>query len=151
YEVAAFKRLAGRHASRTDVLDDLLRAERFVDLHRVTRQTLRAGVESYSIKQLEQYCGYERQADPVDSAAWLHAAEVELETEGPAGITPEIRMHVEAYNADDCRSTQALRDWLEGEVRQAALDRGDDLPRPLAAESSASDDLSEREARVEAL
>lgn len=151
YEVSALKRLAGRHASRTDVLDNLLRAERFVDLHRVTRQTLRAGVESYSIKQLEQYYGYRRQADLVDSAAWLHAAEVELETEGPASITPQIKEHVEAYNADDCRSTQALRDWLEGAVRQAAVARGDDLPRPVPADAGASDELGEREARVEAL
>src|SRR5690606_14108516 len=103
YEVTAFKRLAGRYAVRAEELDRLLRADRFVDLHRVTRQTLRAGVESYSIKQLEQFYGFRREAALSGVGAWLHATEVALEAGLPEEITPEIKQHVEAYNADDCR------------------------------------------------
>src|SRR5690606_37233544 len=51
YEPSALRRLAGRYATRATELDRLLRGGRFIDLHTLTRQTLRAGIESYSIKQ----------------------------------------------------------------------------------------------------
>ena len=43
----------GRFATREDEVDDLFRLGVFVDLYRVVRQGIRAGVESYSIKRLE--------------------------------------------------------------------------------------------------
>jgi uncharacterized protein len=53
YEPGALKRLMGRHATREAEMDRLLRAGRFIDLHLVSRQALRASVEEYSIKKLE--------------------------------------------------------------------------------------------------
>ena len=41
-------------------MDRLLRGEVLVDLYRVVRQGLRAGVESYSIKKLEPLYGLDR-------------------------------------------------------------------------------------------
>jgi uncharacterized protein len=61
YEPAAFKRLSGRYATRETELDTLLRAELFVDLHTVVRHSLKASVESYSIKELEQFYGLRRE------------------------------------------------------------------------------------------
>ncbi len=58
YEPAAVKRLVGRHGTREEELDRLLRAERFVDLLAVTRQGLRVSVESYSLKSLESSFGF---------------------------------------------------------------------------------------------
>src|SRR5690606_20230914 len=43
YEVTALKHLAGRYATREFELDELLRAEVFVDLYRVVRESLRLG------------------------------------------------------------------------------------------------------------
>ena len=60
YEPSAFKRLMGRYATREDALDRLLRGGRFVDLYGVVRQGLRAGIERYSIKNLELLYGFER-------------------------------------------------------------------------------------------
>jgi len=60
YEPSAIKRLMGRHATRAEEVDRLLRGERFVDLFAVVRQSLRASVEKYSIKDLERFFGYER-------------------------------------------------------------------------------------------
>ena len=45
YEATAFKRLAGRYATRQDALDELLRNKCLVDLAAVARQAVRAGVE----------------------------------------------------------------------------------------------------------
>ena len=39
----------------------MLRARLFVDLFQVVRHALRASVESYSIKQLEPFYGFERE------------------------------------------------------------------------------------------
>ena len=55
YEPGAVKRLMGRYATREDEVDRMLRAGLFVDLYAVARQSLRAGVERYSIKDLEQF------------------------------------------------------------------------------------------------
>src|SRR6266446_1310482 len=49
YEETAIKRMAGTHGICGDEVDELLRAEVFVDLYRIVRQGLRASVESYSI------------------------------------------------------------------------------------------------------
>ena len=78
YEPTAFKRLAGRYATRQDALDELLRGECFVDLYAVVRQAVRAGVESYSIKELEQYYGYTRAIPLRDAATHRIAIEMAL-------------------------------------------------------------------------
>ena len=54
----------GRFATREDEVDDLFRLGVFVDLYRVVRQGVRAGVESYSIKRLETLCGYRPSGRP---------------------------------------------------------------------------------------
>ena len=51
----------GRHATREEEVDRLLRGEVFVDLFRAVRQGLRASVESYSIKKLEPLYGLARE------------------------------------------------------------------------------------------
>jgi len=131
YEPSTFKRLMGRHATRADELDRLLRAERFVDLHAVVRQALRAGVESYSIKQLEPFYRFARAVPLDDAATHMQAIELALEGHAPDAVPAESRAAVQDYNEDDCRSTAALRDWLET-LRAERLAAGDDVPRPEA-------------------
>jgi len=113
YEPTAFKKLMGRYVTRGEELDRLLRAERFVDLYPIARQAVRAGVESYSIKKLEQYSGYTRRVELKNVHEPLLAVEMALDANAPAAITAEIRDAVQGYNEDDCRSTEKLRDWLE--------------------------------------
>ncbi len=83
YEPAAMKRLSGRYATRETELDTILRAELFVDLHTIVRHSLRASVESYSIKELERFYGLDREQD-------LHAA-----TLSRRAIEWAIEMHEE--------------------------------------------------------
>jgi hypothetical protein len=149
YEPTTFKRLMGRYASRGEQIDELLRGERFVDLHTVVRQGLRAGVESYSIKKLEQFYGFTR-AFPLPSVAvHLQAIELALEGNAPAAIPDEARAAVAAYNADDCRSTEALRDWLE-RLRAELEAQGTSVPRPTAKDGDANDRVGELERRQQA-
>ena len=150
YEPTTFKRLTGRHATRSEAVDQLLRSERFVDLHSVVRQALRAGVESYSIKQLEPFYGFMRDL-PLDDAGFnLQAIQLALEGNASSAITDEVRESVATYNRDDCRSTQSLQGWLET-LRDELVTAGQDLPRPDAKPGDASAKASALDQEVVAL
>ena len=129
YEPTAFKKLMGRYVTRGEQLDKLLRAERLVDLYPITKQAVRAGVESYSIKKLEHYSGYTRRVELKNVHDPLLKVELALDANAPGLITTEIRDAVQGYNEDDCRSTEALRDWLES-LRSEWETTGVTVPRP---------------------
>lgn len=124
------RRLMGRFATREDELDNLLRHRVFIDLYRVVRQGIRASVESYSIKRLEPFYGFIRSVELADVNEQVLPFEMALD-EGAASGDVEGRKLMEGYNEDDCRSTLALRGWLE--CRRADLDSKlpEELPRPL--------------------
>ncbi len=150
YEPSAIKRLAGRYALRAEQLDELLRAGRFVDLFAVTRESLRAGVESYSIKEMEQYYGFTRDIDLRQAGRERQAIEVALESGDPGAITDEVRGAVERYNRDDVRSTLELHRWLEAR-RAEVIAGGAEVPRPQPSSGEASEKVGEREQRVNEL
>ena len=150
YEPSAFKRLSCRYAIREQDVDRLLRAGRFVDLYHVVRQGLRAGVERYSIKNMEQFYGFARSVQLLDANRSLRVIEQALELGRLDIVTPEVRSAVEGYNADDCISTLRLRDWLETQ-RTSLITLRIDVPRPDPKEADASEALNERQQRVEAL
>lgn len=150
YEPAAIKRLMGRHATREDEVDRLLRGERFVDLYTLARQALRASVESYSLKELEPFFGYTRQVDLREATQHLRALELALEFGDPQAITPAHRATVRGYNRDDCLATLGLRDWLE-RLRQELVDAGHDLPRPELESGDPGEKLDEMLARTREL
>lgn len=152
YEPSHLKRLAGRHATREEELDQLLRGRVFVDLYRVVRQGLRAGVESYSIKRLEPLYGYARTIDLRDAGDSIVEFEMWLDGWLEDGVDDtKLRGDIAAYNADDCVSTQALRDWLEGLRADAARQFGAELPRPSAVVDELREDFTARQAAVAAL
>ena len=147
YEPAALKRLMGRYGTREEEMDRLLRSGRFVDLYAVSRQGLRASVERYSLKDLEQFAGYQRDLElPLASTARLRV-ECALEVGRGPEISAEDRTLVERYNRDDCLATVALRDWLERR-REALVARGTVVVRPQLADGDPSDQLMERAADV---
>ncbi len=107
YENAALKQLMGTYATREDAVDDLLRRGVFVNLHTVVRQGLRAGVESYSLKEVEALVPYVRRADVRSGIGAVLAYEHWMSTRDDASLAS-----IAEYNEDDCRATLALRDWL---------------------------------------
>ncbi len=150
YETTAFKKLAGRYVTRVETLDELLRNERFVDLYPIVRQAVRAGVESYSIKQLEQYYGFTRQVALANVRAPLMAVEMALESHAVDALSQEIRDAVQGYNEDDCHSTEALRDWLE-KLRDDAIAGGAEVPRPQVEVKEAQEKTVLLQQRAEAV
>jgi uncharacterized protein len=120
YEPAGFKRLSGRYATREVELDRILRAELFVDLYSVVRHSLKASVESYSIKDLEPFFGLNREQDLRQATASRRALEWAIERREDLA-TAELVLHlgvVERYNREDCVSARAAR------LARAAARRG---------------------------
>jgi len=149
YEPSALKRLASRYAVHGDLLDDLLRGERFVDLYRVVRQGVRVSVERYSIKELEPLFGFNRQVDLRDVRAHKRAVESLLQL-GHRELPTDSCDVVERYNEDDCRSALALRNWLEGE-REKLRTAGEPIERPTLTSTEAKGNVTERLARIQPL
>jgi predicted RecB family nuclease len=151
YEPTALKRLMGRYGTRESEVDRLLREGVLVDLLRIVRQSLRASVESYSIKRLEGFYGFEREVDLRDAGSSVVAFEQWLqlgEGERPAATHLE---RIERYNEDDVVSNQQLRDWLEERRLELADLTGVEIPRPVPREVELPAELTEQQARVEAL
>lgn len=145
YEKTALRRLAGYYATRERELDDLLRNEVFVDLYGIVRQALRISQPSYSIKKLEAYYGMTRSTGVrrgddsiVMFESWLVSGE------------DDILHDIERYNADDCRSTYFLRQWLLERRAERELQRGSPMVwrTPRCEEPPAEDDRSDLSRRL---
>ena len=125
YEVSAARRLAGRHATRVNEVDDLLRNEVFVDLFQIVRQGLQVGEPSYSIKYVEHLYREKRAgsvAKATDSVVfyerWIEAPD------GEDWQTSSILNSIRNYNEEDCVSTQQLATWLR-KVQKIRISSGD--------------------------
>jgi predicted RecB family nuclease len=150
YEPAALKRLMGRYATRENELDNLLRAETFVDLYSVVRHAIRASVESYSIKKLEPLYSFIRSVPLEDVSAVLARTQARLEMADYAGITEVDKIAIKGYNRDDCASTEGLRDWLEA-LRAKLIGEGAAIDRPAVADAEISPELDAWQKRVAAV
>ena len=150
YEPSAVRRLMGRHATREDEVDRLLRAKVFVDLYPISKRAIRASVESYSIKNLEQFCGFQRTVDLDDANRHLAIVQSGLESGDVGAIPKETLTAVAGYNRDDCASALALRDWLEG-LRAGLIEGGEEILRPPIESGDASEAVSARQVAVREL
>jgi predicted RecB family nuclease len=150
YEPSAIKRLMGRHATREEEVDRLLRGGRFVDLYAVVKHAVRASVESYSIKCLEPFFGYERDVDLRVASRNLQAIEYALEFAAPDAISRGTLEAVGGYNRDDCLATLHLRNWLES-LREGLVSQGAEIPRPPSTSGEPSEELDEALGRTREL
>ncbi|HVL53591.1 MAG TPA: TM0106 family RecB-like putative nuclease, partial [Vitreimonas sp.] len=151
YEPTALKRLMGRYATRENEVDRLLRGGVMVDLLRAVRQSLRASVESYSIKRLEPLYGFVREVDLRDAGSSIVAFEEWLELgEGDRPAADHLE-RIERYNQDDVVSTARLRDWLETLRDELEAKTGQPVPRPALRRSELPADVTAAQAEVEAV
>jgi uncharacterized protein len=150
YEPGAIKRLVLRYATREAEVDRLLRGKVLVDLHTITKQTVRASVEQYALKDIEKFCDYRRRVPLPDANQARHFVEHQLELSPSSAITAEAREIVTGYNEDDCRATERLRHWLES-LRTELTESGVDLPRPPAQDAEPRQDVTAHQQRVAAL
>ncbi|MFA5929169.1 MAG: TM0106 family RecB-like putative nuclease, partial [Candidatus Margulisiibacteriota bacterium] len=141
YEPVAIKRLMGKYNTCEDEIDRMLRAGLFIDLHSIVKQSLRAGIENYSLKELEIFHAFNRAMELRTASQELRTVEYFLEHEDAAGIPPETSAAVEAYNREDCLSTRRLRNWLE-QLRSQLIASGAFIARPELVAGDPSEALT---------
>jgi predicted RecB family nuclease len=121
YEITALKKLTGVNNTRIEKLDDLLRAEVFVDLYRIVTQAMQLGTKNYSIKSVEALYGRKHTGDVADGAASIVVYEKwreEFAQNHESEIKPigwehsQDLTNIRNYNIDDCESTLELVLWL---------------------------------------
>ncbi|MEO5783418.1 MAG: TM0106 family RecB-like putative nuclease, partial [Ginsengibacter sp.] len=150
YEQTALKRLAGKYAIKEEELDQLLRGKVFVNLHTITRHAIIAGIEHYSLKDLEKLHCYMRAADLKTVGPHKMLYEGLLESGSINSVPGESKTIVRDYNKDDCISTEYLRNWLESQ-RKKLIAGGEIIPRPVPGEDMASENITEHQQRIQPL
>ncbi len=145
YEPTAIKRLMGEHATRETQVDDLLRRGIFVDLCTIVRQGLRAGLASYSLKDVEALAGFTRSASVRSGTEAILEYERWLQTRDATALEA-----IAAYNAEDCRATLALREWLLS-IRPAEVAWPDPVPSRESSEEAAEAEAARNQLRAQLL
>jgi predicted RecB family nuclease len=125
YEKAALTRLAARHGTCEDAVDNLLRAGVLVDLYAVVRNADRISAASYSIKSLEPlYMGDDLRDGDVTNATQSiieYANYCTARELGDDALAKQMLQGIEDYNRYDCLSTLRLRDWLLDRAREHGI------------------------------
>ena len=105
YEIQTVKKLAKLYKTPTYQWKPLLK--RFVDVHQVVTQTITLPIESYALKNIARWLGFEwrnPEANGAQSVCWY---EEWLET-GDRSLLDAIVI----YNEDDCYATYYIKEWL---------------------------------------
>lgn len=138
YEVTAVRRLAMRHATRETIVDDLLRRQKFVDLFKTVREGMLISEPHYSLKNVEKFYLGKRGGEVATAGDSIVAYE-----QWRVSQEQHILDEIESYNAIDCRSTAALRDWLLT-IRPA------ETPWFVSEEVAPDEEASSRQVQAEA-
>lgn len=107
YEVTALKRLSLKYDVCADILDFLLRNEKFVDLYVVVKESIMISEPSYSIKNLERFYMGDRTSDVQKGSE-----SVDMYLKWQDTRDQKILDDIALYNKEDCISTHKLYEWL---------------------------------------
>ena len=114
YEVKTIARLAQRYGTPPSQWQ--LVADRCVDLHWWVTKTVVMPVESYSLKSMARWLGFEWRDPKANGAQCICWYNEWLETGKRDRLDWIVR-----YNEDDCRATYRLKQWLEEFLHLAAI------------------------------
>lgn len=140
YEKTALGNLSTQHATHEEILDEILRSHRLVDLYPIVRKSFVIGEESYSLKSVERLYRKAGRATAVAKAC-ESVVQYHLWSQSGAERTSQILKEIEDYNRDDCFSTSELFDWLH--TQKAKLPTPPPIPpspEPTSAAESGSPD-----------
>lgn len=112
YETQTIKRLARVYKTPAYEWKPLLK--RCVDIHQLVRETVTLPVESYALKHIAPWLGFEWQDENANGAQSVCWYEQWLKTGDRSVLEAIVR-----YNQDDCYATYAVKQWLENFLNQA--------------------------------
>ena len=151
YEPAALKRLMGRYATRENEVDNLLRAEVFVDLYSVVATRHQGQRRKLFDQEARAALLIRTRQSPCTTSArrWRGRRRASRWATRPR-FPEQDKARVKGYNRDDCASTLALQEWLEA-VRSELVAEGTTIDRQPAESSRAKRGFDDWQQRVAAL
>ncbi|MDZ8183430.1 MAG: TM0106 family RecB-like putative nuclease [Nostoc sp. ChiSLP02] len=105
YEFDTVKRLAKLYNTPHSSVRPIL--NRFVDIYELLTQSVALPVESYALKAIARWLGFEWRNKEASGAKCIYWYEEWLKT-GDRTLLASIQ----SYNEDDCRATCIVKDWL---------------------------------------
>ena len=123
YEKTRLGNLTTRYKVYEDAFDDMLREGALVDLFTVVHQGLYISQNSYSIKKLEPFYGFKRDAELKRGDDSILLFEAWLDNKDDT-----ILANIRHYNDEDCRSTHLLHRWLLERRDELIAERKDEIP-----------------------
>ncbi|MBW4440855.1 MAG: TM0106 family RecB-like putative nuclease [Plectolyngbya sp. WJT66-NPBG17] len=105
YEVQTVERLGKLFETPNELIQPLL--SRFVDLHDCVTQTVTLPVESYALKHIARWVGFDWRDSSANGAQSIYWYAQWLAT-GDRSYLESILI----YNEDDCRATYQVKEWL---------------------------------------
>jgi predicted RecB family nuclease len=105
YEVKTFKRLAKLYNTPAYLWKPVLK--RFVDIHKQVTQQAIMPVESYALKPIARWLGFDWRDAKANGAQCVCWYDDWLKTGDRDLLEAIVR-----YNEDDCRATYVVKDWL---------------------------------------
>ncbi|MBE9006909.1 TM0106 family RecB-like putative nuclease [Fortiea sp. LEGE XX443] len=105
YEFDTVKRLAKLYRTPYSLVNPVL--NRFVDIYEQLIQSVTLPVESYALKVIARWLGFEWRDKEASGAKCIYWYDKWLETGDRSFL--EI---IQRYNEDDCHATRSVKDWL---------------------------------------
>ncbi|MEH1851889.1 MAG: TM0106 family RecB-like putative nuclease [Nostoc sp.] len=105
YEFDTVKRLAKLYSTPHSLVRPVL--NRFVDVYEQLTQSIALPVESYALKAIARWIGFEWRDKEASGAKCIYWYDEWLET----GDRTLLEI-IQRYNEDDCRATHQVKDWL---------------------------------------
>ncbi|MEH1778187.1 MAG: TM0106 family RecB-like putative nuclease [Nostoc sp.] len=105
YEFDTVKRLAKLYGTPPSLVRPVL--NRFVDVYEQLTQSVALPVESYALKAIARWIGFEWRDQEASGAKCIYWYDEWLET----GDRTLLEI-IQRYNEDDCRATHQVKDWL---------------------------------------
>jgi predicted RecB family nuclease len=105
YEVDTVKRLAKCYKTPLAMVEPIL--DRFVDIHERVKQAATLPIQSYALKHIARWLGFEWQNPKANGQICIYWYDQWLKESDRAFLDEILR-----YNEDDCRATYFVKDWL---------------------------------------
>jgi predicted RecB family nuclease len=111
YEKAKINLYLERYGDRDGVARRVL--DNLLDLLPITRDSVAVPLSSYSLKEIENLTGYERQLDDF-GGEWSMARYIEATETNDRAHRAAIMDEILTYNREDLEATWAVMEWLRG-------------------------------------
>ncbi len=113
FEVQSCRKLGEKYGTHSKQINQII--NRFIDLRELVLKKVVMPIESYSLKNIARWLGFEWRLSDASGAQSIFWYAQWLETQDPSYLE-----RLKTYNEDDCRATHTLKAWM---AQSSSVDR----------------------------